>query len=71
MALPKPPTRDKFPETPEGQEQYEEAIGYWRSSVGRIKAMVDLANRTARSADSPASPAPADSPQEPSAPRTK
>ena len=45
--LPEPPTRDQFP----SQDEFEEAMGYWQSHVGRIKAMAD---RAQRSKDSPA-----------------
>ena len=37
--LPPAPIREKF----QTQDQFEEAMGYWQNSVGRIKAMADLA----------------------------
>lgn len=45
--LPDPPTRDQFP----SQEEFEEAMGYWQSHVGRIKGMVDRARRSKDSQD--------------------
>ena len=37
--LPPAPIRENF----QTQAQFEEAMGYWQNSVGRIKAMADLA----------------------------
>lgn len=59
MALPDAPNRSQFPETPEGQEAFEEAMGFWQSRVGRIRGMVDRANKTAHS-QVPASTHPVD-----------
>lgn len=39
--LPEAPTRGEF----DSDEEFEEALGYWRGHVGRIKAMADLAAR--------------------------
>ena len=44
--LPEAPKRTEF----ESEEEFEEALGYWRSHVGRIKAMADLAARSKRAA---------------------
>ena len=45
--LPDPPTRDQFP----SQDEFEEAMGYWQSHVGRIRGMVDRARRSKDSQD--------------------
>jgi len=37
MKFPEPPFQGRY----QTMAEYEEALGYWRSSVGRIKAMVD------------------------------
>ena len=41
-SLPPAPTRDNF----HSQEEFEEAMGYWQGHVGRIKGMVDRAQRS-------------------------
>ena len=43
--LPPAPLRENFP----NQEQFEEALGYWQSHVGRIKAMADKHSKDSRS----------------------
>ena len=45
--LPDAPTRDQF----ESEDEFEEALGFWRSRVGRLKAMAG--KRTDPSEDSP------------------
>ena len=40
--LPDAPTRNQFA----SHEEFEEALGYWRGHVGRIRAMVDLVARS-------------------------
>lgn len=41
--LPNAPQRDQF----QTQEEYEEALGFWQSRVGRIKGLVKLATSSA------------------------
>lgn len=48
MAPPPAPTRDNF----QDQETYEEALGFWRSRVGRFSGMRGVSSTAA----SPASP---------------
>lgn len=45
MALPQAPTRDSF----SSQQEFEEAMGFWQSRVGRILGMAETAKRTATS----------------------
>lgn len=42
MTLPKQPERSQFPASPRGQEEFEEAVGFWRSRVGRLKGIAGV-----------------------------
>ena len=51
--LPTAPDRKNFTD----QEEYEEALGFWQSRVGRIHGLVQSVRGTAASKDSPATSA--------------
>ena len=51
--LPTAPDRKNFTD----QEEYEEAMGFWQSRVGRIHGLVQAARQMAASRDSPATSA--------------
>ena len=48
--LPEAPSRADFPD----QESFEEALGFWQSRVGRIKAMAARRADSTRASKSPA-----------------
>lgn len=51
--LPPPPTRKDF----QNQEDFEEAMGFWQSRVGRIQAMAYMAQTRALSQSQSSTPA--------------